>query len=68
MYVPDKNIWRMQFKWEYEQPLPRKPASLRISFAVDGDDQRRHLFADTAGINAVPDAISSVEARTAKRF
>jgi hypothetical protein len=62
-YLPDKNIWRVHFEWEYDEPLPRKPAALRISFAIGAGDQRRHLFADTDGIDAAPDATGRLDAR-----
>lgn len=61
-YLPVKNIWRIQFEWEYDEPLSRKPAALRVSFAIGTDDHRRHFFADTSGISAVPNAIESLDA------
>jgi hypothetical protein len=61
-YLPDKNVWRVQFEWEYDEPLSRKPTALRLSFAIRAGEHRLHLFADTDGIAAVPDAIGSLDA------
>lgn len=61
-YLPDKNIWRIQFEWEYDEPLSSKLAALRVSFAISAGEHRLHLFADTDGIAAVRDAIGSLDA------